>query len=205
MKGILKKRLEIIAFLLSVGFLTITLYTRTLSDESGAIRIFCRALQAADIVSLYFVFRKLWKTKWKKKIITSMQKVFSKIVKKWMEIKNKWDAFREKDKKILSGKTTVSFDFYKDDSQKSHKKVIKWKNLKSDMERLGYLYKHTVEYNVKHGLLASSSDTPTEIKMKKDYETHENQIFDLYITNRYKDSLKVDGYMIDELKKQLKK
>ena len=73
------------------------------------------------------------------------------------------------------------------------------------MERLGYLYKHTVEFNVKHGLLASSSDTPIEIKMKKEYETHENQIFDLYITNRYKDSLEVDGYMIDELKKRLKK
>ncbi len=205
MKGILKKRLEVIAFLLSVGFLTITLYTRTLPDESGAIRIFCRVLQAADIVSLYFVFRKLWKTKWKKKIITSMQKVFSKIVKKWMEIKNKWDAFREKDKKILSGKTTVSFDFYKNESHKSPKKVIKWKNLKSDMERLGYLYKHTVEFNVKHGLLASSSDTPIEIKMKKDYEIYENQIFDLYITNRYKDSLEVDSNEIIELKNLLKK
>ena len=205
MKGILKIRLEIFAVFLSVGFFTITLYTRTLSDESERIRIICRVLQTADIVVLYFVLRRLWLTKWKKKIITSMQQVFSKIIKKWMEIRNKWDAFREKDKKILSGKTTVSFDFYRDESHKSHKKVIKWKNLKSDMERLGYLYKHTVEFNVKHGLLAYSSDTPSEIKMKKDYETYENQIFDLYITNRYKDSLEVDSNEIIELKKLLKK
>lgn len=205
MKGILKKRLEIFAIFLSVGFFTITLYTRTLPDESERIRIICRVLQTADIVGLYFVLRKLWLTKWKKKIITSMQQVFSKIIKKWMEIRNKWDAFREKDKKILSGKTTVSFDFYKDEAHKSHKKVIKWKNLKSDIERLGYLYKHTVEFNVKHGLLASSSDTPIEIKMKKDYETYENQIFDLYITNRYKDSLEIDSNEIIKLKTFLKK
>ena len=84
MKGILKKRLEIFAIFLSVGFFTITLYTRTLPDESERIRIICRVLQTADIVGLYFVLRKLWLTKWKKKIITSMQQVFSKIIKKWM-------------------------------------------------------------------------------------------------------------------------
>ena len=66
---------------------------------------------------------------------------------------------------------------------------------------MGYLYKSVIELNINHGLLVFSSDTPIEVKMKKEYETFENQIFDLYITNRYKDTLETDTDTLNELKK----
>ncbi len=200
MRTIQKYRYESLAIVLTAALLVLGFYlTMTDSDENSVPSALFAAF-VADGVVLYFIIRKLWRTKWKKIFLSSVQKIIAKIANRLAAFLEK--RIRGKKVTVLSGKTTVSFDFpLQELSKKKAPKAIKWKHLKNDRERLGYLYKHVIQFNINHGLLVFSSDTPIEIKMKKEYETFENQIFDLYITNRYKDTLEIDTLTLNELKK----
>lgn len=206
MKRILQKRLEISAFLLTVGFFTMLIYSANKPPETSLSRSILIVAQIVDVVLLFWVFRKLWRTKWKRQLTTAAQKILSKIAKKLMEFLEKRAMLRGRGGKILSGKTIVSFNFSQTESQLYKKvKSPKWKNLKNDKERLGYLYRNLVELKIKHGLLVYSSDTPREVKNKKDNEVFENEIFDLYIENRYKKDIETDTVILNDLKNELYK
>ena len=200
MKTIQKYRYESCAIAMTVTLLILGFYLIMDDSDESSVRSALFAVFVADGVALYFTIRKLWRTKWKKVFLSSVQKIIAKIAKRLTAFLEK--KIRSKKTAVLSAKTTVSFDFpLQELSKKKSPKATKWKYLKSDRERLGYLYKHMVEFNINHGLLVFSSGTPIEVKMKKEYESVENQIFDLYITNRYKDTLETDTDTLNELKK----
>lgn len=206
MKRILQKHLEISAFLLAVVFFAMLVYSIIQTPESAPLFSVLIVSQIVDVVLLYFTLRKLWRTKWKKQLTTAAQKILSKITKKLIGFLERRNIIRGKDKKILSGKTTVSFNFSTTESQSPKKvKYPKWRNLKNDRERLGYLYRSLVEFNIKHGLLIYSSDTPSEVKNKKDNEVFEDEIFDLYIENRYKKDIETETRILNDLKNALYK
>ena len=106
---------------------------------------------------------------------------------------------------VLKGRSKIFFDTKeKDLPTKRAKKPSAWKNLQTDKERLGYLYRRMIDANINQGLPVFSSETPTEIKNKKEYRDIENQIFDLYVENRYKDDVTLDSTVLDDLKKEMK-
>ena len=61
-----------------------------------------------------------------------------------------------------------------------------------------------IVHNISRGLPIFSSETPSEIKEKKTYKDCENQIFDLYVENRYRDKVALDREALNDLKKELK-
>ena len=200
MRTFQKYRYESLAIVLTAALLVLGFYLVMADFDANSARSALFAAFVADGVALYFTIRKLWRTKWKKVFLSSVQKIIAKIAKRLTAFLEK--RIKSKKATVLSAKTTVSFDFpLQELSKKKSPKAAKWKHLKNDRERLGYLYKHVIEFNINHGLLVFSSDTPIEVKMKKEYETVENQIFDLYITNRYRDTLETDTDTLNELKK----
>ena len=200
MRTFQKYRYEFLAVVLTAALLVLGFYLVMADFDANSVRSALFAAFVADGVALYFTIRKLWRTKWKKIFLSSVQKIIAKIANRLAAFLEK--RIRGKKVTVLSGKTTVSFDFpLQELSKKKSPKPTKWKHLKNDRERLGYLYKQMIEFNINHGLLVFSSDTPIEVKMKKEYESVENQIFDLYITNRYKDTLETDTDTLNELKK----
>ena len=202
MRTFQKYRYESLAIVLLATLLVLGFYLVMADSDANLARSSLFTAFVADGVALYFIIRKLWRTKWKKVFLSSVQKIIAKIAKRLTAFLEK--RIKSKKATVLSAKATVSFDFSLQElSKKKSPKPTKWKHLKSDRERLGYLYKHVVEFNINHGLWVFSSDTPIEVKMKKEYETFENQIFDLYIENRYKDTLEIDTLTLNELKKSI--
>lgn len=200
MKIFQKYRYECFAIVLTSAFSVISFYLGIADPAEKSVRSALFAACVADAIGLYFTLRKLWRTKWKKLFLTSVQKIITKIAKRLKFFIEK--RIKRKKKTVLSGKTTVTFDLslQEFDKQKSHK-AIKWKRLKNDRERLGYLYKHMIESKIKHGSVIYSSETPIEIKYKKENEIFEDQIFELYISNRYNSVVQIDADTLNELKK----
>ncbi len=205
MKQIRKYGYEILASLLGVAFVTMLLYLVTVKPEDLTTRGTVMFGLFFDGIAIYFVLRKLWRTKWRYRVMPSVQKVFEKIARVFRIFRAKLGLERADKGTVLKGKTTISFDTKPLFAQtKRAKKPQGWKSLQTDRERLGYLYRRMIDTNINQGLPVFSSETPSEIKNKKDYRDCENQIFDLYVANRYKDDVTLDQESLDDLKKELK-
>ena len=57
--------------------------------------------------------------------------------------------------------------------------------MKSDRERLGYLYRKMIDRKLERGVNITRCETPTEIKAKHSENETENELFDMYIEYRY--------------------
>lgn len=204
MRLLKKYRYEFLSISLVTALLIFSFYLLFGNYAVKSIRFALFVLVIADAIGLYFTFRKLWRTKWKRLFLASVQKIVAKISKLLTIFIEK--HMKKEKVTILSGKTTVSFDLSLQElkNQKSSK-PLKWKKLKNNRERLGYLYRNMIEHKIKHGSLIYSSDTPSEVKDKSENEVVENRIFDLYIDNRYKDTIDVDTERLNDLKSELNK
>ncbi len=206
MKALKKYRYELLALLLTSGFFSIILYWLVADFATQTIRAGLSVLLAADGVGLYFVLRQLWRTKWRNSFVASVQKVVEKLAKRLLRFLEKRSIKKGKKTTVLSGKTTVSFDSPISVSlEKKAKKTQKWKHLQTSRERLGYLYRQMIERQIKRGQLVYSSDTPVEIKSQREYEAFENEIFDLYIENRYQETVQIHFHTLDDLKRRMEK
>ena len=158
-----------------------------------------------DIFLVFILLRRLWKQKWKKLFIKATRIVFTKVAKFLMKVFEKffdfWQVKFKNDSNVLSGKTYISFELTDPEKfKRSSKKKYKWKQMKSDRERLGHLYRHMINGQIKSGKSAYSFDTPTEIKSRNSSEELENELFDLYISTRYDERVALDTEQIFDLK-----
>lgn len=205
MKLIRKYGYEILASILGVAFVTMLAYLLIVKPEDLMTRGTVMFMMLFDAIAAYYVLRKLWRTKWRYRVMPSLQKAFEKIARTIRIFRQKLGIPEKEPKTVLRGKATISFDakpIY--EQAKRIKKPKGWKSLQTDRERLGYLYKRMIDTNIHQGVPIFSSETPTEIRDKKDYRDHENQIFDLYVANRYKNDVTVDRTVLDDLKKEMK-
>ena len=205
MKLIRKYGYEILASILGIAFVTMLLYLLIVKPEDLMVRGTIMFMMLFDAIAAYYVLRKLWRTKWRYRVMPSVQKVFEKIARVFKIFRQKLGIPEREQKTVLRGKATISFDakpIY--EQTKRVKKPKGWKSLQTDKERLGYLYKRMIDTNINQGVPIFSSETPTEIRDKKNYRDHENQIFDLYVANRYKDDVTLDRTVLDDLKKEMK-
>ena len=205
MKLIRKYGYEILASILGVAFVTMLAYLLIVKPEDIMTRGTVMFMMLFDAIAAYYVLRKLWRTKWRYRVMPSLQKAFEKIARAIRIFRQKLGIPEKESKTVLRGKATISFDAKPVYEQaKRIKKPKGWKSLQTDRERLGYLYKRMIDTNIHQGVPIFSSETPTEIRDKKDYRDHENQIFDLYVANRYKNDVTVDRTVLDDLKKEMK-
>ena len=206
MRKLKKYGYEFLALLWTAVFFDIILYWVVEDSATQSIRVGLFALFVVDGAALYFTLRALWRTKWKKSLVSSAQKIIAKLAQHLLSFFEKRNRKKEKKTAVLSGKTTVSFDFPGAVSpEKKARKTPKWKHLQTDRERLGYLYQRMIEQKIKHGLPVYSSETPDEIKNKTDHEAVENKIFDVYIGNRYQETVETDGKALNDLRIELYK
>ena len=196
---------EALAILLGVAFVTMLLYLYFVNPDELMTRGTVMFGLFFDGIAIYFVLRKLWRTKWRARVMPSLQKAFEKIARIFRIVQTKLGISPKNGTTVLKGKSKIIFDTKTTVAQpKRLKKPAGWKNLQNDKERLGYLYRRMIDTNIHKGLPVFSSETPNEIREKKDFGDCENQIFDLYVANRYKDDISLDIDMLDDLKKEVK-
>ncbi len=205
MKQIRKYAFEILLSILGVAFGTMLLYLVIVMPEDIMTRGTIMFGMLFDGIAIYFVLRKLWRSKWRYLVVPQVQKLFEKLVRVLKIVRKKLGIPERGQHTVLRGKSKIFFDMKPTYAQaKRVKKPSAWKNMQTDKERLGYLYKRVIDTNIHQGVPIYSSETPTEIKDKKEYRDVENQIFDLYVENRYKDDVMLDRTMLEDLKKEMK-
>ena len=204
-KWIKKYGYELLASILGTAFATMLLYLLITKPEDLMVRGTIMFGLFFDAIAIYYTLRKLWHTKWRRRVMPSVQKFFEKIARILKIFREKLGIPERTQQTVLRGRSKIFFDT-KDEiiTTKRAKKPSAWKNLQTDKERLGYLYRRMIDTNINQGLPVFSSETPTEIRGKKDYREVENQIFDLYVKNRYKEDITLDQTVLDDLKKDLK-
>lgn len=205
MKWIRKYIYELLASILGTAFATMLLYLLIVKPEDLMVRGTVMFGLFFDAIAIYYTLRKLWRTKWRRCVMPKVQEFFEKIAKVLKLFREKLGIPETNHHMVLRGKSKIFFDVKATNVQtKRAKKPSAWKSLQTDRERLGYLYRRMIDTNINQGLPVFSSETPTEIKGKKEYRDVENQIFDLYVENRYKDDVTLDRIVLDELKKEIK-
>lgn len=205
MKQIRKYGYEILAGLLGSAFVTMLLYLLIVKPEELMTRGTIMFGIFFDAIAIYYTLRKLWRTKWRYRVMPSVQKIFEKLARVFKIVRQKLGILEKGEHTVLKGKSKIFFDAKPTERQtKRAKKPSAWKSLQTDKERLGYLYRRMIDANISQGLPIYASETPTEIKCKKDYRDAENQIFDLYVSNRYRDDITLDRALLDDLKKEIK-
>ena len=205
MKLIRKYGYEILASLLGVVFATGILYLVIVMPEDLMTRGTVMFGLFFDGIAIYYALRKLWRTKWRYRVVPAVQKVWEKIARVLKIVRTKLGLEKREKRTVLKGKTIVFFEkSLLKSKQNAPKKPLGWGSLQTDRERLGYLYRRMIDGNINRGLPVFSFETPSEIKEKKDYKDCENQIFDLYVANRYKGEVSLDRETLNDLKKELK-
>ena len=205
MRWIKKYFFEILAIILGIAFIVMLLYYAIVMPEDVMVRGSVMFAIFFDGIALYFVLRRLWRTKWRYRVIPATQKILEKLARVLKIVAKKLGIKERAPQTVLGGKAKIFFDGkLEGDTAKRAKKKKGWKAMQSDKERLGYLYKQVVSTNISQGLPVFSSETPSEIREKKTYRDVENQIFDLYVENRYRDDVELDTDALEDLKKDLK-
>ena len=205
MKWIKKYGYELLAGILGTAFATMLLYLLIVTPEDLMVRGTIMFGLFFDAIAIYYTLRKLWRTKWRYRVMPAVQKIFEKIARVLKIFREKLGIPERDQQTVLKGKSKIFFDTKETNvSTKRAKKPSTWKSLQTDKERLGYLYRRMIDTNINQGLPVFSSETPSEIRGKKEYRNVENQIFDLYVENRYKEDITLDRDTLDDMKKDLK-
>lgn len=167
-------------------------------------------LATVDLIVLFFMLRSLWRNKWKKRFVKWGQKTFENIAKAFLRFV---ERFLDKlgfsgvgDKNTIHGKVSVVVDkdIFLQKVEKKQKNQ-KWKQMKNNKERLGFLYKYMIVNRIKKGKKVFASDTPSEIREKYECADGEYKLFDLYINTRYDDREEPSDEEIDTIKRQIEK
>lgn len=205
MKKLKQYGFEILLGILGTLFAAMLLYLLIVMPEDVMTRGLLMFYMLFDGIAIYFVFRKLWRTKWRYRVMPHVQRAMEKLARVFKIIRKKLGIPERREQTVLKGKSKIFFDIKQTAGQtKKAKKPSAWKNMQSDKERLGYLYKCVIDSNISHGTPIYSSETPSEIRGKKEYLDIENQIFDLYVENRYKEDVTLDRDALEDLKKEIK-
>ncbi len=201
MKYIYKRRYEISAFLLVVVLFTVILYLSVVEPDKEPLRTFLYISLIPNIILLFLTLREIWRRRLKNKAKSALKKIISKIAKALTAFLEKWNVLRGENKNILTGKTTVTFDLSLSEKQSTKKtKPLKWKQLKTDRERLRYLYRRMITNKIKLGVNIKACDTPLELKYLCTSDEFEAELFETYIDCRYDERKDIPSQKIYLLK-----
>lgn len=162
---------------------------------------------ALDLLFLWLLLRQLWRKKWKRALTQIERALFAKATKFVMRLLEYFSEKRSlgspQKRTLLSGTTSVTFDrdfFAPQTKNKNKNKSVKWKQLKTDRERLRFLYRHMIKARMKSGMRVHANDTPLELQNRQSNRAGEEELFRLYIDVRYDDRTNPSPQAIQKLK-----
>ena len=133
MKLIRKYGFEILLGILGVAFFTGTLYIILVMPEDLMVRGTIMFGLFFDGIAMYYVFRQLWRTKWRYRVMPALQKVFEKLAKVFKIIGKKLGIKEREPQTVLKGRSIIFFDTKPINEQtKRKKKPSAWKKWRSN-------------------------------------------------------------------------
>lgn len=162
----------------------------------------------ASFLVLLVLLRQLWRKKWKYAFAQATQQLWAKAGKLFAQaferFAKKWNLGGAGRQTTLYGKTTVRFDFGTAEKEtKRAAKQPKWKNLQTDRERLGFLYRRMITEKIKTGTRVYASDTPSEARERSVNSATEDALFDCYTHVRYDERVELSAQAILSIKSSL--
>ena len=138
MKLIRKYGFEILLGILGVAFFTGTLYIVLVMPEDLMVRGTIMFGLFFDAIAIYYVLRRLWRTKWSRRVVPAVQKLFEKLAQVLKIVRQKLGIKEREPQTVLKGRSIIFFDTKPITEQaKRKKKPSAWKNLQTDKEKLG--------------------------------------------------------------------
>lgn len=199
---------EILCTLSFSVFLYFTVTTINNPPKTSFGRFIIVVFAFAAFAACTWLLRELWRIKWKKHFTRVAQNIIEKIsaffIRFTEKILQKYNIGGKRRKNILSGNTKVTFDSDIFESKISTRaKRIKWKNMQSDRERLGFLYRQMINKKIQTGIRIYACDTPSELLARTQNDEIEKEIFGLYISTRYDERTPLSTDQIADLKEHL--
>ena len=200
---------ELVCFV-NVTLIVFCVYVGGASEGSEARRVAVLFLAALNLICSLYMLRSLWRKKWKKRFLFWGQKTIEKAAKAFLRFV---ERFLDKLGISIGGSdttigvkvsVTVDKNIFEIKEREKAKKT-KWKHLKNNKERLGFLYKYMIVNMIKHGKQAFASDTPREIKDRYADTEGEDRLFELYISTRYDDRAELSDEDIENIKIEIEK
>ena len=196
---------ELLLLTLTVSFALLMYLFAEKRPEGSLLQSFSLIAIIAHAVGIYFLFRSLWRRKWRNSFAKSMQKVFGRLQKVLERFADKIGINKSKNR-VLEGKTTVKFDksFGEKEWVKPHAiRPPKWKHMTDERGRMRYLYRGMITSKIRTGESIYGFDTPSELKETHGKTDSENQLFDMYVRCRYDDRALPDSRDIIRIKDEL--
>ncbi|MBQ2732696.1 MAG: hypothetical protein IJF74_00925 [Clostridia bacterium] len=157
------------------------------------------ALACVFAVIAYKLFIFLWRNKWRDKVGAVARRLYAKYGARLFAALEKWGFGSGSE---LGGRSSIVFNFGKEKAASKKKRPPKWKNLRSDKQRLGFLYREVITKRINKGERILASETPAVIKDRLQAEGAEEEILEMYCGMRYS-TLSPDGEEIDRLKREI--
>ena len=157
------------------------------------------ALACVFAVASYKLFIFLWRNKWRDRVSAAARKLYAKYGVRLFRALEKWGFGSGSE---LGGKSSIVFNFGREKAESRKKRPPKWKNLRNEKQRLGYLYRAIITKHIKNGERILASETPAVIRDRINAEGAEGEVMDMYCDMRYS-TLSPDGEDIDRLKREI--
>lgn len=161
-------------------------------------------------IPLFIVSKKIWREKWREPFFLACKKGFIAASRFVMRFASRFNflSFWSRGANVINGRTSVSYDLSllsKDKRRRKKERIkpLRWKDMNTSRERLGYLYYRTVTQKIKSGAVVSSHETPNEIMLRFTENEAENEMFALYSSTRYDTRKPLDEDEILSLKDRL--
>lgn len=196
---------EIVAFLSLEAALFVLFRWREIPTERTVARAILFAVFLCSVGTLAAMLVLLWKTKWKRFFADTSRAVLARVTSALRTVIGR--IFDRLNLRVgagahtITGTATIIFDTSGSEKlTRATRKVPKWRQTQSDRERLRLLYRYMISYKLKHGMRASSVDTPSELKKRAEHAELEGELFDLYVESRYDERTEPPEAKIAEIK-----
>lgn len=199
-------RLELIALLL-FGCATATLAVwSSVKPQNHYAQLGFAIVLLLFVVPFYIVLRKSWREKYRAPVIIGLRKAIVGASRLLIKIVGRFGIFHRGN--VISGRTTVHYDLsaFRKDTRRRRKtieKPLRWKDMESPREKLGFLYYKRMTEHIKHGEIITSHETPLELSERFNENEAENELFDMYISVRYDERIEPNESEVNELREKL--
>lgn len=193
------------AALLLTLFITVVLLWDKYRPASYTVQFLLTLLLLALGIPFIILWRRIWRERITPAASSAFRRMFVGASRFLMRIAARFDIFRRYGNRI-DGKTTVKYDLYggvRAKKRERTEKPLRWRDMKTERERLGFLYYRVVTKLIRRGERVRSSETPQEIRDRFEYGEAEERIVDMYVDMRYDGRKAPTREEIDSLRRDL--
>ena len=197
--GILTDIVVFIVFtIMSLGFYYVALFY-----EDASVVLILRVI--ATLFLVFAVKRFLLILSYNKKMAEKLERFFKGLGEFWESLQEKFrKMFPDKKGSELfriKGYKDEVFKYYNDAGAAIKHKRLKWKELKTNSEKVRYLYADFLKKRIKKGFAFRYSDTPVQVQSKLPEEFNTNPVFDYYHEARYSGGADISDEALESIMK----